>query len=144
MLPFWIPCDILITSQCSYVYNGQYNIVHIGEIMPELYGEKKYISISGKFNGLELPEIKGCIGDCSLSNQKTFIPFEISVNTTLMYWCLSNINNLKYLFDKHNITEDEIYDLANSYDLTSQNPQLNAKWMKLAEELLRSSNEEIV
>lgn len=133
--------DILITSQCSYVYNGKYNFVYVGEVMPKLYGEKKYISISGKFNGLELPEIKGCIGACSLSNQKTFIPFEISVNTTLMYWCLSNINNLKYLFDKHNITENEIYDLANSYDLPSKNTQLNIKWMKLAEELLRSSNE---
>lgn len=135
--------DILIKYQCSYVYNGQYNIVHVGEIMPELYGEKKYISISGKFNGLELPEIKGCIGDCSLSNQKTFIPFETSIYTTLKHWCLGNINTIKYFFEKHNITENEIYDLANSYDLPSQNPQLNVKWMKLAEELLRSSNEEM-
>ncbi|MDE5937005.1 MAG: hypothetical protein K2G83_06345 [Ruminococcus sp.] len=132
--------DILIKSQLSYVYNGKYNIVHVGEIMPELYGEKKYISISGKFNGLELPEIKGCIGDCSLSNKKIFIPFETSIYTTLKHWCLGNINTIKYFLEKHDITDKEIFDLANYNDLPRQNPQLNAKWMKLAEELLRLSN----
>lgn len=129
--------DILISSTGAYVYKGQ---VHIGEIIPEFRDEKRFVSMKGSFNGLELPIIYGYIGKCFENNKKTFIVSDISVNQTLKNWCLNNVNAIKYLFSKHNITDNEIYDLSNYNDLPRQNPPLHLKWMKLIEELLRSSN----
>ncbi len=129
--------NILISSTGAYIYKGQ---VHIGEIIPEFRDEKRFVSMKGSFNGLELPIIYGYIGKCFEDNKKTFIVSDISVNQTLKNWCLNNVNAIKYLFSKHNITDNEIYDLSNYNDLPRQNPPLHLKWMKLIEELLRSSN----
>lgn len=129
--------EILITTTYAYVYKGKR---HLSQIIPTFHGEKVHVSMIGAFNGLKLPQIEGYIGKCFEDNQATFIPLDFSVDTTLKSWCLNNINTIKPLFSKHNITDNEINMLASDNDLSHHDSILHLKWITLLEELLRSSD----